>query len=56
MHCRVPHPLERGIQRFIDEVEGFYSASLQVMNGPTSEADAERFIRLFADQVMPALH
>jgi hypothetical protein len=26
-----------------------------VMNGPTSEADAERSIRLFADQVMPAL-
>ena len=29
-------------------------AGIQVMNGSTSEADAERSIRLFADHVMPA--
>jgi len=50
-----PETIRGTIQRFVDEVEGFDSASLQVMNGPTSEADAERSIRLFADQVMPAL-
>src|SRR5713101_7841661 len=37
------------MRRCIDDVDGFDSASLQVMNGPTSEADAERSIRLFAD-------
>ena len=51
-----PETIRDTIRRFVDEVEGFDSASLQVMNGPTSEADAERSIRLFADQVMPALH
>jgi alkanesulfonate monooxygenase SsuD/methylene tetrahydromethanopterin reductase-like flavin-dependent oxidoreductase (luciferase family) len=51
-----PETIRDTIQRFVDEVEGFDSASLQVMNGPISEADAERSIRLFADQVMPALH
>jgi len=49
-----PATIKDTMQRFIDEVEGFDSASLQVMNGPTSEADAERSIRLFADRVMPA--
>jgi alkanesulfonate monooxygenase SsuD/methylene tetrahydromethanopterin reductase-like flavin-dependent oxidoreductase (luciferase family) len=51
-----PATIRDTIRRFVDEVEGFDSASLQVMNGPISEADAERSIRLFADQVMPALH
>jgi alkanesulfonate monooxygenase SsuD/methylene tetrahydromethanopterin reductase-like flavin-dependent oxidoreductase (luciferase family) len=50
-----PATISDTIRRFVDEVEGFDSASLQVMNGPTSEADAERSMRLFADQVMPAL-
>jgi alkanesulfonate monooxygenase SsuD/methylene tetrahydromethanopterin reductase-like flavin-dependent oxidoreductase (luciferase family) len=48
-----PATIKDTMQRFIDEVEGFDSASLQVMNGPTSEADAERSIRLFAERVMP---
>ena len=42
------------MRRFIDDVEDFDSASLQVMNGSTSEADAERSMRLFAERVMPA--
>ena len=50
-----PATIRDTIRRFVDEVESFDSASLQVMNSPTSEADAERSIRSFADQVMPAL-
>jgi len=49
-----PQTIKDSMQRFIDAVEGFDSASLQVMNGPTSEADAERSMRLFAERVMPA--
>jgi alkanesulfonate monooxygenase SsuD/methylene tetrahydromethanopterin reductase-like flavin-dependent oxidoreductase (luciferase family) len=52
----LPETIRDTIQRFVDAVEGVDSASLQVLNGPTSEADAERSSRLFADQVMPALH
>jgi alkanesulfonate monooxygenase SsuD/methylene tetrahydromethanopterin reductase-like flavin-dependent oxidoreductase (luciferase family) len=48
-----PATIQDTMQRFTDAVEGFDSASLQVMNGPTTEADAERSIRLFADRVMP---
>lgn len=51
---RSPQTMQDTMRRFIDEVDGFDSASLQVMNGATSEADAERSIRLFADHVMPA--
>ena len=49
-----PQTIQDSIQRFIDDVEGFDGASLQVMNGPTLEADAERSMRLFAERVMPA--
>ena len=49
-----PQTIKDSMQRFIDDVEGFDSASLQIMNGPTSEADAERSMRLFAERVMPA--
>lgn len=49
-----PQTMKDTMRRFIDEVDGFGSASLQVMNGSTSEADAERSIRLFTDHVMPA--
>lgn len=49
-----PETIKDTMRRFIDDVAGFDSASLQVMNGPISEADAERSIRLFADYVMPA--
>jgi hypothetical protein len=49
-----PQTIKDTVRRFIDDVEGFDNASLQVMNGPMSEADAERSIRLFAERVMPA--
>ena len=50
-----PETIRDMIRRFVDEVEGVDSASLQVMNGPTSEADAECAIRLFVEQVLSAL-
>jgi alkanesulfonate monooxygenase SsuD/methylene tetrahydromethanopterin reductase-like flavin-dependent oxidoreductase (luciferase family) len=48
-----PASLRQRIAQFTEQVGGFDSASLQVMYGTMSEADAERSIRLFAEQVMP---
>lgn len=49
-----PASIRARIASFVEEVGDFDIASLQVMYGHMSEADAERSVRLFAERVMPA--
>ena len=49
-----PASIKARMASFVEEVGDFDIASLQVMYGHLSEADAERSVRLFAEQVMPA--
>jgi alkanesulfonate monooxygenase SsuD/methylene tetrahydromethanopterin reductase-like flavin-dependent oxidoreductase (luciferase family) len=49
-----PTSIRARIASFVEQVGDFDSASLQVMYGHMSEADAERSVRLFAERVMPA--
>jgi alkanesulfonate monooxygenase SsuD/methylene tetrahydromethanopterin reductase-like flavin-dependent oxidoreductase (luciferase family) len=49
-----PASIRTRIASFVEEVGDFDIASLQVMYGHMSEADAERSVRLFAERVMPA--
>jgi alkanesulfonate monooxygenase SsuD/methylene tetrahydromethanopterin reductase-like flavin-dependent oxidoreductase (luciferase family) len=49
-----PTSIRARIASFVEEVGDFDIASLQVMYGHMSEADAERSVRLFAERVMPA--
>jgi alkanesulfonate monooxygenase SsuD/methylene tetrahydromethanopterin reductase-like flavin-dependent oxidoreductase (luciferase family) len=49
-----PESIRARIASFVEQVGVFDIASLQVMYGHMSEADAERSVRLFAERVMPA--
>jgi alkanesulfonate monooxygenase SsuD/methylene tetrahydromethanopterin reductase-like flavin-dependent oxidoreductase (luciferase family) len=49
-----PASIRARLAQYAEEVGGFDIASLQVIYGQMSEADAERSIHLFADRVMPA--
>jgi len=51
-----PASIRARIVQYAEAVGGFDIASLQVMYGQMSEADAARSMRLFAERVMPALH
>jgi natural product biosynthesis luciferase-like monooxygenase protein len=48
-----PQDIRKTIAAYDDEVHGFESASLQVNFGMISRPDAERSMKLFADEVMP---
>jgi alkanesulfonate monooxygenase SsuD/methylene tetrahydromethanopterin reductase-like flavin-dependent oxidoreductase (luciferase family) len=49
-----PESIRARVASFVEQVGDFDIASLQVMYGHMSEADAERSVRLFAERVMPA--
>ena len=48
-----PDDIREAISAYNAQVDGFESASLQVNFGMISHADAERSMRLFAQEVMP---
>ena len=48
-----PDDIRKAISAYNTQVDGFESASLQVNFGMISQPDAERSMRLFAQQVMP---
>jgi alkanesulfonate monooxygenase SsuD/methylene tetrahydromethanopterin reductase-like flavin-dependent oxidoreductase (luciferase family) len=48
-----PDDIRKAIGAYNAQVDGFESASLQVNFGMISQADAERSMRLFAQEVMP---
>ena len=48
-----PDDIRKAISAYNAQVDGFESASLQVNFGMISQADAERSMRLFAQEVMP---
>jgi alkanesulfonate monooxygenase SsuD/methylene tetrahydromethanopterin reductase-like flavin-dependent oxidoreductase (luciferase family) len=48
-----PEDIRKTITAYDDQVDGFESASLQVNFGMISKADAERSMKLFAQEVMP---
>jgi len=48
-----PEDIRKAIAAYDDQVDGFESASLQVNFGMIMKADAERSMKLFAQEVMP---
>jgi alkanesulfonate monooxygenase SsuD/methylene tetrahydromethanopterin reductase-like flavin-dependent oxidoreductase (luciferase family) len=48
-----PHDIRNRIAAYEAEVDGFESASLQVNFGMIGQADAERSMKLFAQEVIP---
>jgi hypothetical protein len=48
-----PHDIRDTIAAYAAQVDGFESASLQVNFGMIGQADAERSMQLFAQEVMP---
>jgi natural product biosynthesis luciferase-like monooxygenase protein len=48
-----PEDIRKAIATYDDQVDGFESASLQVNFGMIRKADAERSMKLFAQEVMP---
>jgi alkanesulfonate monooxygenase SsuD/methylene tetrahydromethanopterin reductase-like flavin-dependent oxidoreductase (luciferase family) len=48
-----PEDIRKAVATYDDQVDGFESASLQVNFGMIRKADAERSMKLFAQEVMP---